>query len=81
MCLAVPMQLTRIDGRIGTVQSSGVEMEVGLDLISEVEVGDFVIVHAGFAISALSREEAEESLAIFARIEELLAEGGGNDRV
>ncbi|MBN2800268.1 MAG: HypC/HybG/HupF family hydrogenase formation chaperone [Deltaproteobacteria bacterium] len=77
MCLAVPMQLIEVDGRRGRVRGGGVELEVGLDLVGEVAPGDFVIVHAGFAIQQLSAEEAAESLEIFQRIEALLAEEDG----
>lgn len=72
MCLAVPMEVVRIEGSSGLVRSSGLELEVGLDLLEEVQVGDYVIVHAGYAIQAVPADEAKETLAIFDR----LFEGG-----
>ena len=70
MCLAIPMQVVRIEGRRGVVCFSGVELEIALDLVEEVAEGDYVIVHAGYAIKAMSAEEARETLAIFERLEE-----------
>lgn len=69
MCLAVPMQITRTDGSRASVMAAGVEREIGLDLIDEAEVGDWVIVHAGYAITKLSDAEAHETLAILERLE------------
>ncbi len=69
MCLATPMQVTKIDGQLATVKSAGTELTVGLDLLDEVSIGDYVIVHAGFAIQQLSAAEAHETLAILERLE------------
>lgn len=68
MCLATPMQITSIDGTVATVESAGVQMDIGLDLVDEAAVGDFVIVHAGYAIQRLSQDEAQETLAILERL-------------
>ena len=69
MCLAVPMQIQKTEGLRAQVTAAGVELEVGLDLIEGAEVGDWVIVHAGYAITKLSEEEAHETLAILDRLE------------
>jgi hydrogenase expression/formation protein HypC len=68
MCLAVPMQVVLIEGRRARVRSGGVEMTAALDLVDGVQVGDYVIIHAGYAIQSLSAEEAKETLAIFERL-------------
>lgn len=66
MCLAIPMEVLKIDGRSAEVQVGGTRQTVRLDLISESpEVGDFVIVHAGFALTRLDREEAVATLKLF----------------
>ena len=66
MCLAIPMEVLKIDGRSAEVQVGGTRQTVRLDLISEFpEVGDFVIVHAGFALTRLDREEAVATLKLF----------------
>jgi hydrogenase expression/formation protein HypC len=68
MCLAVPLEVISIAGRRARVRSSGVELEAALDLVEDVAVGDYVIVHAGFAIQTLSAAEAAETLAILQRL-------------
>ncbi len=67
MCLAVPMELIRVEGTRGVVRQNGVELTVALDLLEGVKVGDYVVVHAGFAIQSMGADEAREALAIFER--------------
>lgn len=69
MCLAIPMKVVEIEGNKGIVEYTGIKREVGLDLLEDVEVDDWVIIHTGFAISKLNEEEAQETLS-------LLKEGG-----
>ncbi len=71
MCLAVPMEIKEINDDMGRVESGGVSMDVGLSLISDAKIGDWVIVHAGFAISKLNKEDALESLSLFEQINNL----------
>ena len=68
MCVAVPMQVVSIDGAMARVERAGVSLAVSLALVEGVGVGDYVIVHAGFAIQALSADEARETLALFERL-------------
>lgn len=68
MCLAVPMELMSIQGELGVVELGGARTEVRLTLLEEPKVGDFVIVHAGFAIQKLDREQAEQDLALMADV-------------
>ncbi len=66
MCLAIPMEILRIEGQNAEVQVGGTRQTVRLDVISESpEVGDYVIVHAGFALTRLDREEAIATLKLF----------------
>lgn len=66
MCLAVPMTLVTVDDDGGgVVELEGVRRAVRLDLLEAPQVGDMVIVHAGYAIETLDREEAEARLALF----------------
>ncbi len=65
MCLGVPMQVVSIDGSDIVAEIDGVRREASLMILDDkVVVGDFVIVHAGFAISRLDEEEARETLAL-----------------
>lgn len=75
MCLAVPMELVAINGPRGVARLGGVSREVNLMLVPGVKQGEFVIVHAGCAISVLDREEAEKTLETF-RSGGLLPEDG-----
>lgn len=70
MCLAVPLEVISVTGDTARVRSAGIELDVALDLVEETEVGDYVIVHAGYAIQRLTAEEATETLAILARMGE-----------
>lgn len=68
MCLAVPGKIISISGddplmRSGKVSFGGVIKEVSLAYVPEVQVGDYVIVHVGFALSKVDEEAAEQTLA------------------
>ena len=64
MCLAVPAEVKSIEGTTATVDYGGVKRTANISLV-EAKVGDFVIVHAGYAIQVMDREEAEKTLDIF----------------
>ena len=69
MCLAIPAQLVEISSAdTGVVDLSGVRKEVSLSLVDDVEVGDYVIVHVGYALQKLDPEEAEKTLLMFAEL-------------
>ena len=75
MCLAVPgkiLETTEENGsRLGRVQFGGITRLVQLDFVPEAGVGDYVIVHVGFAISIVSEQEAEETFEILRQMGEL----------
>jgi len=71
MCLAVPMKIIKIKGEKGIVEIGGIEREVGLQLLENVKIGDYVIVHAGFAIQHLDEKVALETLSLFEEMEKL----------
>jgi hydrogenase expression/formation protein HypC len=64
MCLAVPAEIKSIDGTTAKVDFGGVMRQVNISLVS-AKVGEFVIVHAGYAIEVLDKEEAEKTLQLF----------------
>jgi hydrogenase expression/formation protein HypC len=68
MCLAIPAKVTAIseNGEMATISLDGVQKEVSLALVEEVQIGDYVLVHVGYALNRLSPEEAERTLQIFA---------------
>lgn len=73
MCLAIPGKVVEIVGqdmmRMSRVDFGGIARDISLAYLPEVGVGDYVIVHAGFAISQLDEEEAHETLRLLAEIE------------
>ncbi len=73
MCLAVPMKITAIDGYQCTCEAKGIEREVSLFMLQneEIEIGDHILVHVGYAIQKVSAEEAAASWALF---DEVMAE-------
>ena len=68
MCIAVPMRLVEVVGNLGTAESGGVKRQVQLDLLEEPTVGDYVLVHAGYAIQQLDEQEALETLALVRQV-------------
>ena len=68
MCLAVPAKIESILGETGQVSVGGNRIKADLSLIEDPKVGDYVLVHAGFAIAKYSPEEAAESLAEWDRL-------------
>lgn len=74
MCLAVPGKVIEINEKKAVVDMSGVKLETCLNLLEDVKINDYVIIHAGFAIEKLSQEEADERLKIFKEIEDSLNE-------
>jgi hydrogenase expression/formation protein HypC len=68
MCLGVPMKIIAVDGTTATVEMANVRQECDLSLSPGAKVGDYVIVHAGFAIEILDEEDARETLELLDQI-------------
>jgi len=64
MCLAVAGRVVSIDGMNGIVEVGGIKREAGLHLVPEVKVGDYVLLHAGFAIQIIDEKEAIETMKL-----------------
>ena len=65
MCLALPAKVMQIDGDTAVVSLGGVKKQISLALVEGVTLGDYVIVHTGFALSRLDPAEAERTLELF----------------
>jgi hydrogenase expression/formation protein HypC len=74
MCLAIPSRITEINENMGIIDVVGVQREVSLLLVENPQVGDWVIVHAGFAIQIIDEATAQESLRYLREAAQLLAE-------
>ena len=72
MCLAVPLKIIEIDGKNAVGESMGMQRKLRVDFIPEPKIGDYVIVHAGFAIERLSERQALEDQQAFAEVENAL---------
>ena len=68
MCLAIPMRVIEIDGFTAVTEVDGVRRQARLDLLPEVAVGDYVLVHAGLAIARVDADAAAETLAILRQL-------------
>ncbi len=78
MCLAIPMQIAEINGYNARCEARGIEREVSLFLLQgeEVEPGDYVMVHVGYAIQRMSEEEAQSAWELY---DEMFKELEGSD--
>ncbi len=72
MCLAIPVRIKSIDGTDAEVEIGGTTRKTSLMLTPEARVGDYVLLHAGYAINILDQAEAEETLAIFAEMSKFM---------
>lgn len=74
MCLATPMKVIEVQGDTGVVEIGGVQRKADLSLVNPVNVGDYVIVHAGFALSVWNEEEAQKTLELLGEMSRLVGE-------
>jgi hydrogenase expression/formation protein HypC len=70
MCLAVPAKvIALLDGDLATVDVGGVRKDVSVALLDDVAIGDYVILHVGYALSRMDPDEAERTLALLAELD------------
>lgn len=70
MCLAIPARvISLLENSRAMIDIGGVQKEVSLELLDDVAVGDYVVVHVGYALSRLNEEEAQKTLALFAELD------------
>ena len=79
MCLAIPSKITAINDNMGVIDVAGVRREASLLLLENPQVGDWVIVHAGFAIQKIDEAAAQESLRYLREAAQLLVEDDDPD--
>ena len=72
MCLAVPLQLIEVKGNNAVGEAMGMKRPIRVDFIENPQIGDFVIVHAGFAIERLPERQAMEDLAAWEEVQNAL---------
>ncbi|MCB9358166.1 MAG: HypC/HybG/HupF family hydrogenase formation chaperone [Calditrichaeota bacterium] len=69
MCLAVPMRLIKKSDNYATAESSGITLNVDLSLVPDASIGDYLLVHAGFALAIIDEDEARDTLDILRALE------------
>jgi len=74
VCIAAPAQIMEIKDNVATVDFGGIRQQAKLDLVEEVEIGKYVLVHSGYAIEVLSDQEARESLEAWDELLKVLDE-------
>ena len=72
MCLAIPAKVVEIEDNMGTIDMEGTRREVSLLLLEDARIGDYVIVHAGFAIHKIDENEAMESIKLLREMASLV---------
>ncbi len=68
MCLAIPMQVKKIKGEFAEVETGRLRREINIQMLPQVKIGDYVIVHAGFAIQKINPKMAKETLVLINEI-------------
>ena len=79
MCLGIPMKVLEINGNVAAAEAGGVQKNIRLDLLENVQVGDFVLIHTGFAIERMDPQEAAETLEMLRQVYRAGAETRAND--
>jgi hydrogenase expression/formation protein HypC len=74
MCIAAPAQIVSITDKVATVDFGGVRQQAKLDLVGDLDIGRYVLVHSGYAIEVLTDEEAKESLEAWDELLKVLDE-------
>ncbi len=72
MCLSIPAKIVSIDGSMAEVSVGGSLFKAGLHMITDPKIGDYILLHAGFAIQKISEQEAAETLKILREMDDAL---------
>ncbi len=71
MCLSIPAKVESIEGEMAVVSVGGTKYDASLQMLDDVHIGDYVLLHTGFAIQKISEEEAQDTLKVFEEFEDL----------
>jgi hydrogenase expression/formation protein HypC len=75
MCLSVPAQIVSVDGDFAEVSVNGALFRAGIHMIEDPQPGEYILLHAGFAIQKISDQEAEETLGLWKELDSLSEKG------
>jgi hydrogenase expression/formation protein HypC len=71
MCLSIPAKVEKIEGEMAVVSVGGTQYDASLQMVDDVNIGDYILLHTGFAIQKISEEEALETLKVFEEFDDL----------
>jgi len=74
MCLSLPARVISIEGDMAEVSVGGAVFRAGLQMVDDVRIGDYILLHAGFAIGKLKEEEALETLRVLKEMDDAMSE-------
>jgi hydrogenase expression/formation protein HypC len=72
MCVAIPMRVVEINGNEAVCEYEGIKRTARIDLLPEVKIGDYVLIHVGFVIQKIDIDSAEETLKLYKQMQEML---------
>ena len=72
MCLGIPARVVEIEKNVAKVDVGGILREISIDLCPDVSVGEYVLIHTGFAIQKMNEEEAQETLDLLREMAEMV---------
>ena len=70
MCLGIPAKILKVDGEFAEANIQGATIQIGIQLLEDVQAGDYVLVHTGYALEKLSEEEARETLETLRQLDD-----------
>jgi hydrogenase expression/formation protein HypC len=79
MCLSVPAQIVKIDGLIADVSIGGATFKAGLQMVENARIGDYILLHAGFAIQKISEEDALETIKLLRELDDIKDKRPGDE--
>lgn len=74
MCLSIPAKILSVSGDVAEVSAGGAVFKAGLQMVENVKEGDYILLHAGFAIQKISEKDAEETIRLFEEINNSISE-------
>lgn len=74
MCLGIPLKVVEINGNEAIGEMNGIKKKIRIDLIKDIKIGEFVMVHAGFALERMKHEEAEETINAILEIQRVMGQ-------
>lgn len=76
MCLGLPLTIVEINEKNAVAEMNGIKRNIRIDLVPNVKIGDYVMVHAGFAIEIISEKDAAETIDAIMQVEEVIGNEG-----